>query len=231
MRRLLRNTVFNDLSPIGKANTIFIQIMILVAIVCFSLETIPDLTAQHRHILHLIDIGLFIIFSIEYVLRIIEASNPIRYIFSFMGIIDLMAILPFILHAQFDLRALRALRLLQVFRLTKIKRYNIAIKRIQVAMKLAREELVMFLAVMVILMYFAAVGIYYFEHHAQPEKFSSIFTSFWWAVCTLTTVGYGDAYPITVGGRAFTVMLLIIGLGFISIPAGIVSSALSKSKT
>jgi voltage-gated potassium channel len=230
MRSFLRNSVFNNQSAIGKANTIFLQIMILLAIVCFSLETIPNLTAKHRFILHLIDIALFIIFSIEYVLRIIEASNPFRYIFSFMGIIDLLAILPFILHAQFDLRALRALRLLQVFRLLRTRRYNMAIKRVQVAFKWAREEIIMFLAVMLILMYFAAVGIYYFEHHAQPEKFSSIFTSFWWAVCTLTTVGYGDAYPITVGGRAFTIMLLIIGLGFISIPAGIVSSALSKSK-
>ena len=230
MRRLLRATIFSDQSRIGKGTTIFIQAMILLAIVCFSLETIPTLTNEQRHLLHLIDIGLVIIFSVEYVLRIIAAPKPLGYIFSVMGFIDLMAILPFYLHSQFDLRFLRALRLLRIFRLLKTHRYNIAIKRLQVAFKWAREEIVMFLAVMVILMYFAAVGIYYFEHQAQPEKFSSIFTSFWWSVCTLTTVGYGDAYPITTGGRIFTVMLLIIGLGFISVPAGIVSSALSKSK-
>jgi voltage-gated potassium channel len=82
----------------------------------------------------------------------------------------------------------------------------------------------------VILLFLAAVGIYYFENQAQPERFRSVFHSLWWAVATLTTVGYGDVYPITAGGRIFTFFVLLIGLGIVSVPAGLVSSALSKAR-
>ncbi|MDX1472241.1 MAG: potassium channel family protein, partial [Flavobacteriaceae bacterium] len=79
------------------------------------------------------------------------------------------------------------------------------------------------------LIYFAAVGIYYFEHEVQPDKFSSIFDSLWWAIITLTTVGYGDVYPITIGGKVFTFFILMIGLGIVAVPTGIISSALTNS--
>jgi voltage-gated potassium channel len=80
------------------------------------------------------------------------------------------------------------------------------------------------------LLYFSAVGIYYFENDAQPEKFASVFHSLWWSVATLTTVGYGDIYPVTVGGKVFTFLVLLIGLGIVSVPAGLVASALSKAR-
>ncbi len=95
-------------------------------------------------------------------------------------------------------------------------------------MLIAREEIVLFFFVTVVLLYLAAVGIYYFEHDAQPEAFSSIFHSLWWAVATLTTVGYGDVYPITVGGRIFTFAVLAIGLGVVSIPAGLVALTVGR---
>lgn len=88
----------------------------------------------------------------------------------------------------------------------------------------------MFSVVSVILIYLSAVGIYYFEHSAQPESFSSIFSSLWWSVVTLTTVGYGDIVPITVGGRIFTFVILMIGLGIIAIPSGMISSALTEAR-
>ena len=93
----------------------------------------------------------------------------------------------------------------------------------------AKEEILLFIFMTLILIYLSAVGIYYFENEAQPEVFTSIFDSLWWAVITLTTVGYGDAYPITVGGKMFTFLILIIGLGIIAIPTGIISSSLTKS--
>jgi len=80
------------------------------------------------------------------------------------------------------------------------------------------------------LLYFSAVGIYYFENEAQPDKFASVFHSLWWSVATLTTVGYGDVYPVTVGGKVFTFLVLLIGLGIVSVPAGLVASALSKAR-
>ena len=96
------------------------------------------------------------------------------------------------------------------------------------AIALAKEEAILFLLATIVLLYLSAVGIYYFEHQVQPEQFKSIPHSLWWAVATLTTVGYGDVYPITVGGKVFTFIILMIGLGIIAVPAGLVASALSK---
>ena len=93
-----------------------------------------------------------------------------------------------------------------------------------------KEELVLYSLVTLMLLYFAAVGIYYFEYEAQPEAFRSVFHSLWWAVSTLTTVGYGDVYPITTGGRMFTFGVLMVGLGVVAVPAGLLSSALSKAR-
>ena len=100
----------------------------------------------------------------------------------------------------------------------------------RLALKLIKEELVLFLALSGIILYLAAVGIYYFENPAQPDVFKSVFHSFWWAVVTLTTVGYGDMAPITAGGRVFTVIVLTVGLGLVSVPTGLMASAMSKAR-
>jgi voltage-gated potassium channel len=112
----------------------------------------------------------------------------------------------------------------------KLARYSEAVKRFHRAFIIVKEELALFLFIALIVLYLAGVGIYYFENPAQPEAFSSIFHSLWWAVATLTTVGYGDIYPITVGGKLFTFFVLVIGLGVVSVPAGLVASALSKAR-
>jgi voltage-gated potassium channel len=127
-----------------------------------------------------------------------------------------------------DLRAVRALRLLRLLRILKLARYSSAIGRFQRAVALAREELVVFLGIAVMLIYLSAVGIYYFEHEAQPDLFASVFHSLWWAVVTLTTVGYGDAFPVTLGGRMFTFAVLMAGLGIVAVPTGLLASALSR---
>lgn len=105
-----------------------------------------------------------------------------------------------------------------------------AIRRFRLALLIAREELVLFAATSLVLLYLAAVGIYFCEHETQPEVFTSVFHSLWWAVATLTTVGYGDVYPVTVAGKLFTFMVLIVGLGIVSVPAGLAASALSKAR-
>jgi voltage-gated potassium channel len=152
------------------------------------------------------------------------------FVTSFFSIVDLAAILPFYLASGIDLRSIRAFRLLRVFRILKLTRYSKAMRRFHVALNLAREELVLFLALSGVLLYLTAVGIYYFENAAQPEAFKSVFHSLWWAVVTLTTVGYGDMYPVTAGGRAFTFVVLVIGLGLVAVPAGLVASALSAAR-
>lgn len=206
-----------------------IQFLILVSIVTFSIETIPTLKEETRIILERIEYFCVIIFTLEYVLRLFIAEKKLKFVFSFFGVVDLLAILPFYLAVGIDLRSLRALRFLRIFRVLKLVRYNKAIKRFTKAIYFAKEEILIFMFITLILIYLSAVGIYYFENTAQPEHFSSIFDSLWWAIVTLTTVGYGDVYPITVGGRVFTFIILLIGLGIVAIPTGIISSALTKS--
>ena len=151
-----------------------------------------------------------------------------KFVFSFFGLIDLLAILPFYLSFGLDLRSLRLLRMFRLFRLLKLARYNRAMRHFGRAMLMAKEQIILFMAITMVLIYFSAVGIYYFEHDAQPQHFSSVFESLWWSIITLTTVGYGDVYPITVGGRVFTFFILLIGLGIVAIPTGIISSSMTK---
>lgn len=226
--KIKRIVEINDNKP-SRYFAFFIQALILISIVTFSVETIPDLEPRTKTLLYAIELFCVIVFTIEYVLRIYVADSKPKFIFSFFGIIDFLAILPFYLSFGIDLRSLRALRFLRLFRILKLVRYNRAMNHFTRAIKSAKEEIFLFVFITLILIYFSAVGIYYFENEAQPEHFSSIFDSLWWAIITLTTVGYGDVYPITVGGKVFTFIILMIGLGIVAIPTGIISSALTKS--
>jgi voltage-gated potassium channel len=229
MKQAIKNIVEIYDNKRSRYFAFFIQALILLSIVTFSIETIPDLKPQTRTILESVEIFCVIIFTIEYLLKIYVADNKPKFIFGFFGIIDLIAILPFYLSFGIDLRSLRALRFLRIFRILKLVRYNSAMIQFTRAIKIVKEQILLFLFTTLILIYFSSVGIYYFENEAQPEHFSSIFDSLWWAIITLTTVGYGDVYPITVGGKIFTFFILMIGLGIVAIPTGIISSALTKS--
>jgi len=215
----------------GRYFAFFIQSLILVSLITFSIETLPDISDDSRSVLTFVERFLVGIFTIEYLLRIHVADKKTGFIFSFFGLVDLLAILPFYLSIGLDLRSIRIFRLLRLFRLFKLLRYNQAIKRFHRALMIAKEELVLFSCVTAILLYLSAVGIYYFEHAAQPEQFQSIFHSLWWAVATLTTVGYGEIYPITIGGKVFTFFVLMLGLGVVAVPTGLVSSALSQVRS
>jgi len=226
----LRQIINESNTPLGKAFDIAVQILIAVSIISFSLDTLPDLSISERNILANIEIVIILLFTIEYILRVVTAEYKIKFIFSFYGMIDLFAILPFYLSAGLDLRSLRMFRFLRLFQIFKIARYNQALVRLSRALRNSKEELVLFSMMTLFMLFMSAIGIYYFEHAAQPDKFSSIFDSLWWAVATLSTVGYGDIYPITTGGRLFTFVILMIGLGIIAVPAGIISSALSSTE-
>ena len=214
----------------GRVFDLAIQSLIVLSLVSFSIETLPVLSDESRIILRRIEIITVAIFTLEYIARVIVATNKKAFIFSFFGIVDLLAILPFYLATGLDLRSLRSFRLLRLVRILKLARYSDAVKRFHRAFIIAKEEILLFLFAALILLYLTGVGIYYFENSAQPAAFSSIFHSLWWAVATLTTVGYGDIYPITVGGKQFTFFIQVIGLGVVSVPAGLVASALSKAR-
>ena len=217
-------------SRIGKIIDLIIQLLIILSLITFSIETLPDLDNKTHILLRYIETFTVIVFTFEYAIRLVLAKKKLRFIFSFFGIIDLVSIVPFYITTGVDLRSVRAFRLLRLFRALKIIRYSKTIRHFHNALMIARDEIILYLFITFLLLYFAAVGIYYFEHEAQPEVFSSIFNSLWWAVATLTTVGYGDVYPITIGGRVFTFFVLLVGLGVVSVPAGLVSSAFSKAR-
>jgi len=223
--------VIEDTSTVkGKIFDYFIQVLILLSLLAFTIETFPDNSKSTIKLLNTFEFLCVIIFSVEYLLRVFVSKKPLNYIFSFYGIIDFLAIFPFYLKSIYDLRALRAFRIFRIFRALKLIRYNRALNRFNIASKIVKEELILFLILTSIFVFIASAGIYFFENEAQPENFSSVFHSGWWAIVTLTTVGYGDVYPITVGGKIFTTFIVLIGVGIVTIPAGLVASALSKAR-
>ena len=217
-------------SLLGRVFAYTIQTLIVLSILTYSLETLPGLTSSQAKTLQLVETVTVLLFTAEYIVRLWASPNPLRYAFSFFGLIDLVAILPFWLATGMDLRYARILRMLRLFRILKLTRYNRAMRRFHTAMLLAREEIVVYLCLTGMLLFISAAGIYHFESEAQPDNFSSIFSALWWSLATLTTVGYGDVYPVTVGGRCFTAVMLMLGLGIVAVPAGLVASALSTAR-
>ncbi|WP_108258071.1 ion transporter [Mangrovicoccus ximenensis] len=199
---------------------------IVLSAVAITLETIDDLPPFLREVMAVFEWVILAVFTAEYITRIICAPRPLRYIFSFWGIVDLMACLPAfaLLHPQWA--ALRTLRIVRLFRLLKLLRAAHALDRLIEALSSVKGDLTVFALLAGIVLYIAATGIYIFEHDAQPEAFGSIPESMWWAVVSFTTVGYGDSYPITAGGRLFTSAILFVGLGVIAVPAAVITSAL-----
>ncbi|HTO39317.1 MAG TPA: ion transporter [Brumimicrobium sp.] len=230
MKEKLRLIIEDNTTKAGRRFDYFIQILIILSLLDLAIETLPDNSEATQLILRRFEVFSIAIFSIEYLLRVYIAKKPLKYIFSFYGLVDLLAILPFYLRTAIDLRSLRIFRVFRVFRAFKLVRYNKAMNRFYIAYKIVKEEIMLFLMVTAIFLFLTSAGIYYFENEAQPEIFKSIFHSGWWSVVTLTTVGYGDVYPITLGGKIFTFFILILGVGVVTIPAGLVASALTKAR-
>jgi len=217
----------------GRFFELLLLTIIAISSVAMGIETMPDLPMWARSALAITDTVFVAVFTLEYVLRIIVAPHWRRYVFSFYGVVDLLSILPFYIglvlgRGVLDLKLARTLRLFRLLRMFKLARYTKATERLVKAWKIVREEVVVFGAASVIVLYVCALVIYQFENPAQPEAFSSVLAAMWWAAITLTTVGYGDIYPITAMGRVFTVLMLLVALGIIAIPTGLVSSALTS---
>jgi len=200
-----------------------VNALIVISAVAISLETVPSLPADVRHLLLWLEFLVSIVFALEYALRVWVARRPLRYVFGFWGIVDLLAFAPTLLAGGDGIWGV-----VRVLRLVKLVRHWSALDRLVRALLRIRDDLLVFLSIAALLIYVAAVGIYHFEHEAQPEAFSSIPASLWWAIATFTTVGYGDVYPVTAGGKIFTAIILVVGLGIVAVPTGLISAALTE---
>jgi voltage-gated potassium channel len=219
---------------------VFLIILICLNVLAVALETVESIYKEYTTIFYGFEVFSVSVFSVEYILRVWAITENERYAhpvwgrlkFMFTGgaVIDLLAILPFYLPMliKVDLRFIRVLRLLRLLRILKISRYMQATKMITNVFKAKKEELVITLLLIGFLMVVVSSIMFYVEHDAQPDKFSSIPATMWWSVATLTTVGYGDMYPITVLGKTLASAISILGIGLVALPAGILASGFSE---
>jgi len=215
---------------------LFIMIMIFLNMIAVIMETVDAVYVKYDSLFEWFEIISVVVFTLEYAGRIwtctlIERySHPIKgriqFILSPIGLIDLLAILPFYLPfiMSIDGRILRLLRLFRLVRIFKMGRYSTAFRMIANVLNRRKEELLVTLTIVLLVLVLASSLMYYVEHEVQPEAFSSIPATMWWGVATLTTVGYGDVYPITSIGRVLGAFIAIMGIGIFALPAGIIAS-------
>ena len=213
-----------------------ILILILLNIGAIILESFEGFHSAYNIWFYRFEFFSVVVFSIEYCMRVwisdllYPGTNRfaarMKYIFSPMALVDLAAIMPFYLPLLFrvDLRFLRMLRLMRLFRIFKIHRYTTAIDMIVRVFKKQKEDLIVTIVAAFFVVLISSTLMFYLEHDAQPKAFPNIIATFWWAVATLTTVGYGDVYPITGYGKVLSGFIAIIGIGLVALPTGIISS-------
>ncbi len=216
----------------GKCFDIILLAVILSSIIVVMLESVSEYEQKYGNLLTILEWIFTILFSIEYIARIISIGKPFRYIFSFLGIIDLLAVLPtylslFITGSQF-LIVIRIIRLLRVFRIFKLARYVGEADVLLKAMRASRYKITVFLFSVLTLAVIAGTVMYLVE--GAKNGFTSIPKSIYWAIVTLTTVGYGDIAPQTILGQTLSSILMIMGYGIIAVPTGIVTVEMASLK-
>jgi voltage-gated potassium channel len=211
----------------------FIYVLIILNIVAMIMQSHVSLNLAYGNAFGIFERTSIFIFSFEYLYRVFIAfkddklKGVSKYVFSVFGIIDLISILPFYLNTfiKVDGRFLRILRLFRLTRIFKLGRDSSSLKLFTKALSSVKNELRFTLFLSALMILFSASAIYYLENEAQPEKFSSISESIWWATVSLATVGYGDVYPVTIGGKIFASLISLIGIGVVAIPTGIISAS------
>lgn len=213
----------------------FLMMLIGLNVLAFVLETVDRINDISPAFFLYFEYFSVVVFTIEYILRIWTADiNPkysnvltgrIKFAFTPLAMIDLLAILPFYLPLLgIDLRFLRILRMFRLFRLLKFARYIEALEVLGNVVKRQKESLIMSLVLLFFLLLFTSSAMYFVEHETQPDAFSSIPATMWWGIATITTVGYGDVYPLTDLGRTLAGVIVILGIGMIALPTGILVS-------
>lgn len=230
-RSRLHEIIYEADTPAGKLFDVILLIVIIASIILVMAESVQSIDAKYHTFLNVSEWIITILFTIEYIARIISVKKPIKYITSFYGVIDLLSTIPKYLSIIFagthTLVALRALRLLRVFRILKLARYIGESTNLVRALKASRAKIMVFLSFVLILCIILGTLLYLIESE-QDSGFTSIPRSVYWAIVTLTTVGYGDIAPVTPLGQFIAAIVMLLGYAIIAIPTGIVSAEMTK---
>jgi len=231
LRQRIYHIIFQSDTPAAKGFDIALIIVILVSVGSVILESIPSFNARFGVPLHTTEWIITIIFTMEYIARIWSHPKPFKYIFSFYGIIDFLAIIPTYLDLIFagamTLAVIRGLRLLRIFRILKITRYSREGRIIVEALKASRVKILVFLFAVVMVVLIIGTLMYLIE--GKNSGFTSIPAGIYWAIVTLTTVGFGDITPVTTLGKFIASFVMILGYGVIAVPTGIVTFEIATS--
>lgn len=233
-RDQLHTIIYEADTPAGKTFDVILLFVILLSIAAVMLETVAAIRVKYGHLLSIIEWIVTIFFTIEYIGRIISLKKPLKYIFSFYGIIDLLATIPMYVGFLFPgygyrfLISIRAIRLLRVFRILKLTHFVGASNQLTAALKKSREKIAVFLFSVLVICIILGTLMYMIE---GPESgFTSIPTSIYWTIVTLTTVGFGDITPLTPLGQFLSVVIMIMGYGIIAVPTGLVTAQIINDK-
>ncbi len=225
----LHEIIFEADTPAGKAFDVALLVLIILSVISVMLESVPSVAARYGPQLRTFEWIVTILFTIEYVLRLYCVGKPWRYARSFFGIVDLLAILPSYLSLTIpgaqSLLVIRALRLLRVFRVLKLAHFVGEAKDLTAALRASARKIIVFLGAVLTIVIIVGSMMYLIE--GEANGFVSIPTSIYWAIVTMTTVGYGDIAPQTPLGKILASIIMIMGYGIIAVPTGIVSVELA----
>lgn len=232
LRQKVKEIIFGTETRAGRFFDLTLLWAIIISVLIVLIESVPSIKKLNPSFFTITEWILTIVFSIEYILRVWCSDKPRAYIFSFWGMIDLLATLPaylalFFTGSQYFI-IVRGLRLLRIFRILKLTRYNKEAATLGLALQRSRHKILVFLLFVVLIVFIMGTIMYVIE--GETNGFTSIPESVYWCIVTITTVGYGDIVPKTVLGKIFSSISMIIGYAIIAIPTGIVSVALNEQK-
>ncbi len=231
-RQRLHEVIFEADTPVGKAFDVALLWLIVASVVVVMLTSVSEIDARYHSWLSTAEWAFTLLFTAEYALRLACVRSPLRYARSFFGVVDLLAILPTYVGLLFpgaaSLVVIRSLRLLRVFRVLKLGRYLGEANVLLGALRTSRPKIIVFLGTVLTVLVVVATAMYLIE--GEANGFTSIPRALYWAVVTMTTVGYGDIAPRTVSGQTLAAAVMVLGYSIIAVPTGILSAELSEAK-
>lgn len=231
-RARVHEIIFGIDTPAGRAFDIGLVVAILLSILVVVLDSVPVIRAQHKDLMYALEWGFTLLFTVEYLARLATVRHPLRYALSFYGVIDLLSVLPtyvsLLVPGSEALLDIRILRLLRVFRIFKLTLYIDEYTRLAEALAASRRKIMVFLSVVVMAVLILGTVMYVVE--GPDNGFTSIPTAMYWAIVTMTTVGYGDITPQTPLGKGIASFMMLLGWGILAVPTGIVTAEMTARR-